>query len=50
MMIEKGQVYGLLGANGSGKTTIFNIVTGLMTANAGVIKYFGVKLNSMTFL
>ncbi|MBV8650220.1 MAG: ABC transporter ATP-binding protein [Alphaproteobacteria bacterium] len=33
--IEKGQIVCLIGPNGSGKTTIFNLITGLIPATAG---------------
>jgi len=47
-MIKKGEVYGLLGANGSGKSTFFSIVTGLQAANSGTITYYGHKLWDLT--
>ena len=39
--IEKGQVYGLLGPNGSGKTTTMKILTGLVHPDSGSVKIFG---------
>jgi branched-chain amino acid transport system ATP-binding protein len=38
--IEGGTIHGLIGPNGSGKTTFFNLVTGLLPATQGKI-YFG---------
>lgn len=35
--IEKGKVYGLLGANGAGKSTTMNIVTGYIGATSGTV-------------
>ena len=35
--IEKGQLYGLIGPNGPGKTTVFNLLTGVYKPNAGSI-------------
>ena len=35
--IEKGQLYGLIGANGAGKTTIFNLLTGVYKPDGGRI-------------
>ena len=35
--IEKGQLYGLIGPTGAGKTTIFNLLTGVYKPNAGSI-------------
>ncbi len=38
--IQKGQVYGLLGPNGSGKTTTLGIVLGVILPNRGTYKWF----------
>jgi ABC-2 type transport system ATP-binding protein len=39
--INKGDVFGFLGPNGSGKTTAMKIMTGLMKADSGEVKLFG---------
>ena len=39
--INKGQIFGLLGPNGVGKSTIFNLITGLIRPKNGVIKMGG---------
>ncbi len=39
--IEKGDVVGVLGPNGSGKTTIMKTIMGLCHANEGVVTIFG---------
>jgi branched-chain amino acid transport system ATP-binding protein len=39
MDIHEGEVLGLLGPNGSGKTTFFNVLTGLYRASEGSILY-----------
>jgi ABC-type branched-subunit amino acid transport system ATPase component len=39
--VAKGSVTGLIGPNGSGKTTIFNIITGYEHADAGSIRFDG---------
>ena len=36
--INEGEIYGMLGPNGVGKSTIFNLLTGLISPNSGVIK------------
>ena len=33
--VNSGEVVGLLGANGAGKTTSFRMVTGMITPHAG---------------
>jgi ABC-type branched-subunit amino acid transport system ATPase component len=37
LRVEEGEIVGLIGPNGSGKTTVFNLVTGLYGATAGRI-------------
>jgi len=37
--VNKGEIFGLIGPNGSGKTTIFNLITGFLKLTNGVIKF-----------
>ena len=39
--INEGQIFGMLGPNGVGKSTIFNLITGLVTPKHGKIKIDG---------
>ena len=39
--INEGQIFGMLGPNGVGKSTIFNLITGLINPNSGQIKIEG---------
>ena len=39
--INKGQIFGMLGPNGVGKSTIFNLITGLVAPKSGKIKING---------
>ena len=41
LSVEQGSVLGLIGPNGSGKTTFFNVLTGLFPASAGEIRFDG---------
>jgi len=41
MSVREGEILGLLGPNGSGKTTFFNVLTGLYKASSGRIAYGG---------
>jgi ABC-type branched-subunit amino acid transport system ATPase component len=41
MRIMEGEILGLLGPNGSGKTTFFNVLTGLYKASSGTITFNG---------
>ena len=44
MEIQKGEVFGLLGPNGSGKTTTINCLLSLLTYDKGEIEVFGEKM------
>lgn len=41
LQIKEGQAYGLLGPNGSGKTTTLSILTGILGQDAGSFSWFG---------
>lgn len=41
LSVPRGQVYGFLGPNGSGKTTALRLMTGLLRPNGGQIWLFG---------
>ena len=42
--INEGQIFGMLGPNGVGKSTIFNLITGLIKPNNGNIKINGIEV------
>ena len=44
--INKGEIFGMLGPNGVGKSTIFNLVTGLISPEKGSIFIGGEKVNN----
>nr|WP_294861001.1 ATP-binding cassette domain-containing protein [uncultured Fluviicola sp.] len=39
--VERGQIFGILGPNGSGKTTTLAILLGILKANKGTFSWFG---------
>ncbi len=41
LTIESGQAFGILGPNGSGKTTTLSILTGILRQDAGNFQWFG---------
>ena len=41
MTVKKGTIYGFLGTNGAGKTTIFKLLSGLLTPTMGTIQVLG---------
>lgn len=46
--IKKGEIFGLLGPSGAGKTTLINIVTGQLNASAGVCQINGVDSSALS--
>jgi branched-chain amino acid transport system ATP-binding protein len=45
--LERGQILGLIGPNGSGKTTFFNVLTGIYRADAGELLFGGRPLTNL---
>lgn len=43
MKIKKGDIYGFIGRNGAGKTTMIRMITGLVTPTSGEIELFSNK-------
>src|ERR1700722_1525199 len=46
--IERGEIFGLLGPNGGGKTTLFKLLSTLMPLQTGTIRIFGDDLRAST--
>jgi branched-chain amino acid transport system ATP-binding protein len=47
MHLDKGEVLGVIGPNGSGKTTMFNILTGLAKADQGRVLFEGTDVTHL---
>lgn len=45
--VEEGEIFGLIGPNGSGKTTVFNLVTGYYPVSFGAIHFRGRQVNGL---
>ena len=45
--VNQGEIVGLLGRNGAGKTTSFRMVIGMVTPNAGRVTFDGVDVTNM---
>ncbi len=44
--VQRGEVFGLLGANGAGKSTTFRMLCGLLPASSGTLRVAGVDLRT----
>ena len=42
--VEEGEIVGLIGPNGSGKTTVFNLISGVFRPDGGTIRLAGERL------
>ena len=45
--VHQGQIFGLVGPNGSGKTTMVNVMTGFYPPNAGQVELFGERITGL---
>ncbi len=45
--VARGTIHGLVGPNGSGKTTFLNVLSGLSRLDSGVISVFGAKAGTL---
>ncbi len=43
LVLEPGNIYGLLGRNGAGKTTLLRLMSGLLFPGSGSVEVFGVE-------
>jgi branched-chain amino acid transport system ATP-binding protein len=48
LAVNEGEILGLIGPNGSGKTTFFNVITGIYQASEGRVDYRGKDLARMS--
>jgi ABC-2 type transport system ATP-binding protein len=44
LAVEQGEIFGLLGPNGSGKTTTINLISGLSTPTSGEVQVLGYQM------
>jgi ABC-2 type transport system ATP-binding protein len=45
--VNKGEIFGMIGPDGAGKTTTFQILAGVMEATSGVVEIFGQPARAM---
>ncbi len=49
MKVKKGEIYGFLGSNGAGKTTVMKMLMNLVKPTSGEIELFGKRLTSTSY-
>jgi len=47
LSVEEGKILGLIGPNGSGKTTFFNLVTGIYHPDSGTVTFDGKNITGL---
>ena len=47
--IQEGEIFGLLGPNGSGKTTTINCLLSLLAYDKGTIRIFGKEMTPVSY-
>ncbi len=45
--VQEGEIHALIGPNGSGKTTIFNVVSGYYKPTGGVVRFRGQQISGL---
>ena len=45
--VKEHEIYGIIGPNGVGKTTLFNLITGVVPLSSGQIKVFGQDISNL---
>src|ERR671922_2739991 len=46
--VQEGEILGLIGPNGSGKTTCFNCISGALVPSEGSVRFLGQELSGLT--
>lgn len=47
LKVEKGTILGIIGPNGSGKTTFFNLITGMLPSDSGKVIFNGQEITKL---
>ena len=45
LKVERGEIVALIGSNGAGKSTVVNVVTGLLRPNEGEVIFLGERID-----
>ncbi len=48
LQLRENEILGLIGPNGAGKTTMFNVISGILPADAGEVRYKGKNITRLS--
>lgn len=48
LTVERGEIFGLMGANGAGKTTLFSVIAGHTPPTAGEVRFKGQRITGQS--
>jgi len=48
MKVMEGEIVSLIGSNGAGKSSLINVITGILRAASGTVAFMGERIDSLT--
>jgi branched-chain amino acid transport system ATP-binding protein len=48
LKVTEGEIVSLIGSNGAGKSSLINVITGILKASSGTVAFMGERIDSLT--
>jgi branched-chain amino acid transport system ATP-binding protein len=48
MKVTEGEIISLIGSNGAGKSSLINVITGILRATSGTVTFMGERIDALT--